>query len=125
MISDFLATDLKNCSKKYPVLIFFKRNLVSELILYTVIKNHKTSDNCGFEELFNEVCPKFGSRNTVKQIVETAIIKNFFMKTENAIDRRSMNIRPTELTSNEFITWQKEYILGISQYFDYFKKNKI
>ena len=47
------------------------------------------------------------------------------MKIKNVIDRRSMNIRPTELTSNEFITWQKEYILGISQYFNYFKKNKI
>jgi hypothetical protein len=75
--------------------------------------------------LFNEVCPKFGSRNTVKQIVETAIIKNFFMKTENVIDRRSMNIRPTEFTSNEFITWQKEYVIGISQYLDYFKKLKV
>ena len=45
------------------------------------------------------------------------------MKTENVIDKRSMNIRPTELTSNEFNTWQKEYVLEISQYFDYFKKN--
>jgi hypothetical protein len=125
MICDFLATDLKNCSKNYPSLIFFKRNLISELILYTVIKNHKTSDACGFEELFNEICPKYGSRNTVKQIVETAIIKKFFMKTENVIDKRSMNIRPTELTSNEFNTWQKEYVLSISQYLDYFKKTKI
>ena len=125
MICDFLATDLKNCSKKYHSLIFFKRNLISELILYTVIKNHKTSDACGFEELFNEICPKYGSRNTVKQIVETAIIKKFFMKTENVIDKRSMNIRPTELTSNEFNTWQKEYVLSISQYLDYFKKTKI
>jgi len=122
MISDFLATDLKNCSKKYPILIFFKRNLVSELILYTVINKHLTSNTCGFEELFNEVCPKFGSRNTVKQIVETAIIRKFFIKTENINDKRSMNIRPTELISNEFIMWQKDYVIGISQYLDYFKK---
>ena len=47
------------------------------------------------------------------------------MKTENVIDRRSMNIRPTEFTSNEFITWQKEYVIGISQYLDYFKKLKV
>ena len=124
MICDFLATDLKNCSKKYPSLNFFMRNLASELILYTVINKHITSNTCGFEELFNEVCPKFGSRNTVKQIVETAIIRKFFMKTENINDKRSMNIRPTELISNEFFMWQKDYVIGISQYLDYFKKIK-
>ena len=125
MISDFLATDLKNLKARFVSLSFFKRNLVSELILYTVLKKDKINQACSFEELFNEICPKFGSRNMVKQIVADAITKNFFIKTVNIIDKRSLNIRPTDLTRNEFAIWKKEYVIGISQYLDYVKKLKV
>ena len=115
MFSDILATDLKNRKVRFDSISFFKRNLVSELILYTILKKDKINQVCSFEELFNEICPKFGSRNMVKQIVAAAIIKNFFIKTENIIDKRSLNIRPTDLTINEFEIWKKEYLIGISQ----------
>lgn len=125
MISDFLVTDLKNCCKQYSSLSYFRRNLTTEIILYTVIKNNELNNVCGFEELFNEICPRFGSRNTVKQIVETGIVKKFLIKKENITDKRILNIRPTDLTSNEFIMWQREYILSLSKFSDYIKTIKI
>ena len=53
MFSDFLATDLKNCKVRFDSISFFKRNLVSELILYTVLKKDKINQACSFEEFFN------------------------------------------------------------------------
>ena len=113
---NFLLKDLTDINNDYKTRKFFFRDITSQLIYLIILQKHVKEEICNLEVLFNDLCPKFSSRNTVKKIISNAIAKNFIIKVNSLNDRRISDYRPSLLMINEYELWGKNYVKNFKKY---------
>lgn len=84
---------------------FFNRSPESRKIWLTILDRYYDQNPISFEELISEVCPKYASRQTVRNIVKIAIEKNYLIKTQDKEDKRKFLFTPTDFLLKESDTW--------------------
>jgi hypothetical protein len=100
-----LINEFKSCHETSGALSTFRKSPEGYYIYLLIINSHYTNDPICVEELINLVCPKFCSRQTVKNIISLAIDSNFLFKTIDERDKRRKLFAPTDETILEFENW--------------------
>lgn len=100
-----LINEFKSCHETSGALSTFRKSPEGYYIYLLIINSHYTNDPICVEELINLVCPKFCSRQTVKNIISLAIDAKFLFKTIDERDKRRKLFAPTDETILEFENW--------------------
>ena len=85
---------------------YFRSDSVSLELCYKLIKNYYLGKPTNFEELYKEM--SYGSRQTIKTIIDNAIAENFLHVSKNKIDLRKRDIFINKIFIDEFENHMKE-----------------
>ena len=104
LLNDFIA-----CHYSNGALASFMKSPEAQYIYLLIMNSHYNKDPICVETLINMVCPKFCSRQTVKNITTASIESNFLNKIVDKQDKRRKLFVPTEKTILEFENWIKNF----------------
>tara|TARA_B110000208_G_scaffold135379_1_gene163692 strand:+ start:4994 stop:5356 length:363 start_codon:yes stop_codon:yes gene_type:complete len=100
-----LINEFQNCHNTSGALSFFRNSPEGYFMYLLVMNSHYNEDPICVETLINLVCPKFCSRQTVKNIISTALEFDFLKKTIDEKDHRRKLFVPSQETIDEFEIW--------------------
>lgn len=102
---NFLINEFIQCHNSFGAMSTFRKSPGGYYIYLLIISSHYSKNPVCVEGLISLVCPKFCSRQTVKNITASAIEANFITKIIDDNDRRRKLFVPTESTILEFEQW--------------------
>ena len=79
---------------------YFHSDSVSMEVCYNILRNYYSNRPTNFEQLYRET--SFGSRQTIKTIIDQAIAKNYLFVEQNKIDTRKRDIYINKMFVKEF-----------------------
>ena len=79
---------------------YFRSDAVSIQVYYKILTNHYSDKITNFEQLYKEMT--YGSRQTIKIILDFAVMSQFLIICPNKTDKRKKEIYPSKLTITEF-----------------------
>ena len=85
---------------KVTALEYFRSDAISIQVYYKILTNHYSDKITNFEQLYKEMT--YGSRQTIKTILDFAVTSKFLMTGQNKNDKRKKDIYPSKLTITEF-----------------------
>ena len=85
---------------------FFRSDSVSLELCYKLMKNYYLDKATNFEELYKEM--SYGSRQTIKTIIDNAISENFLYVSKNESDFRKRDIFINKIFVQEFENHMEE-----------------
>ena len=100
LIELFEATLLKSKSSKETPLNFFRRNNIGISIYYIIMKSYYLKHECNLNYIFKNM--SIGSRQTIRNLINEAILSEFLIKFQNKLDKRKYDIKPSTLMIDEF-----------------------
>ena len=99
---NFISMILKTLTddKEKSSLSFFRHDNKTLEIYCKILSNHYQSKPSFIEELIKDA--KFGSRITIKKIIDDAVAMNFLIKTNLKEDKRKNSLAPTDKMIEEY-----------------------
>ena len=85
---------------------YFRSDSISLELCYKLMKNYYLGKPTNFEELYREMT--FGSRQTIKTIIDNAISENFLYVSKNESDFRKRDIFINKIFVQEFENHMEE-----------------
>ena len=85
---------------KVTALEYFRSDAISIQVYYKILTNHYSDKITNFEQLYKEMT--YGSRQTIKTILDFAVTSKFLIIGQNKNDKRKKDIYPSKLTITEF-----------------------
>lgn len=113
LLNKLIDEFFKNTSDKASSLNYFRKSQESYLLWLIILNGHYDNNYVSIEVLINYVSPRFASRQTVKNLLNTAIESGFIIKIQNKKDRRKRFIRPSEKTLKDFEMWAEDYAIKL------------
>ena len=103
-----LKQDLKENLNKFETVKFFRKDIVSFWIWFSVLeKYYDNNNNNNIESVIKDIPSDLGSRPTLFKVIDTAVAKKYFIKELDKEDKRKFNLIPSEQTIKEFEEWAK------------------
>ena len=96
----FEDTLLKSKSSNETALNFFRRNNIGMSIYYIIMKSYYLKHECNINYIFKNM--SIGSRQTIRNLINEAILSKFLIKFQNKLDKRKYDIKPSTLMIDEF-----------------------
>ena len=100
LIDLFESTLLKSKSSNETALNFFRRNNIGMSIYYIIMKSYYLKHECNLNYIFKNM--SIGSRQTIRNLINEAILSEFLIKFQNKLDKRKYDIKPSTLMIDEF-----------------------
>ena len=105
-----LKKDLNQSNSDFKTVKFFRKDIVSVWIWFCVLEQYyNNNNNNNIENIISEIPKEYASRPTIFKIIDDAVSKKYFIKTEDTNDKRKNNIFPTFKTIKEFEEWSKVF----------------
>ena len=101
-----LKQDLKERLNVFETVKFFRKDVVSYWIWFSVLEKHYNNNN-NIESIIQNIPGELGSRPTLFKVIDTAVAKKYFIKELDKKDKRKFNLTPTQQTIKEFEEWSK------------------
>ena len=102
-----LKQDLKLNLNKYQTVKFFRKDIVSYWIWFSVLEQYYNNNNNNIESIIQNIPSELGSRPTLFKIIDAAVAKKYFIKELDKEDKRKFNLIPSQQTIEEFEEWAK------------------
>ena len=103
-----LKQDLKERLNVFETVKFFRKDIVSYWIWFSVLeKYYDNNNNNNIESVIKDIPSDLGSRPTLFKVIDTAVAKKYFIKELDKEDKRKFNLIPSEQTIKEFEEWAK------------------
>ena len=103
-----LRQDLEKSLDKFETVKFFRKDIISYWIWFSMLKKYYNNNNNNNIENINKNIPsELGSRPTLFKVINTAVAKKYFIKELDKEDKRKFNLIPYEQTIKEFEEWAK------------------
>ena len=105
-----LQQDLKERLNDFETVKFFRKDIVSYWIWFSVLeKYYNNNNNNNIESIIQNIPSELGSRPTIFKIIDDAVSKKYFEKIVDENDKRKYNLFPTSQTIKEFEEWAKVF----------------
>ena len=104
-----LKEDLEVRLNDFETVKFFRKNIISYWIWFSVLEKYYNNNNNNIESIIQNIPGELGSRPTLFKVIDTAVAKKYFIKELNKQDKRKFIIRPSHQTINEFEEWAKVF----------------
>jgi hypothetical protein len=102
-----LKNDLEKSLNKYETVKFFRKDIVSYWIWFSVLETYYDNNNNNIESIIQNIPGELGSRPTLFKVIDTAVAKKYFIKELDKEDKRKFNLIPAQQTIKEFEEWAK------------------
>jgi len=108
-----LKQDLKERLNVFETVKFFRKDIVSYWIWFSVLEkyyknnNNKNKNNKNIENIIKNIPGELSSRPTIFKVIDTAVAKKYFIKELDKEDKRKFNLIPSQQTIKEFEEWAK------------------
>ena len=103
-----LKQDLEKSLNKFETVKFFRKDIVSFWIWFSVLETHfDNNNNNNIESIIQNIPGELGSRPTLFKVIDAAVARKYFIKELNKEDKRKFNLIPSEQTIKEFEEWSK------------------
>ena len=105
-----LKQDLKERLNDFETVKFFRKDIVSYWIWFSVLEKHfdnNNNNNNNIESIIQNIPSELGSRPTLFKVIDTAVHKKYFIKELDKKDKRKFNLIPSQQTIKEFEEWAK------------------
>ena len=100
-----LKKDLNQSNSDFETVKFFRKDIVSVWIWFSVLEQYYDNNNNNIENIIREIPNEYASRPKIFKIIDNAVAKNYFKKILNENDKRKYNLLPTSQTIKEFEEW--------------------
>jgi len=103
-----LKQDLEKSLNKFETVKFFRKDIVSYWIWFSVLEQHfdnNNNNNNNIESIIKNIPSELGSRPTLFKVIDTAAAKKYFIKELDKNDKRKFNLIPSQQTIKEFEEW--------------------
>jgi len=104
-----LKQDLKERLNVFETVKFFRKDIVSYWIWFSVLEQHfdnnNNNNNNNIESIIKNIPSELGSRPTLFKVIDTAAAKKYFIKELDKNDKRKFNLIPSQQTIKEFEEW--------------------
>ena len=102
-----LKKDLGLNLNKYQTVKFFRKDIVSYWIWFSVLEQYynNNNNNNNIESIIQNIPNELGSRPTLFKVIDTAVAKKYFIKELDKKDKRKFNLIPSQQTIKEFEEW--------------------
>src|SRR5210317_1069666 len=99
-----LKQDLKVNLNKYQTVKYFRKDIVSFWIWFSVLEQYynNNNNNNNIESVIKDIPSDLGSRPTLFKVIDTAVTKKYFIKELDKKDKRKFNLIPSQQTIQEF-----------------------
>ena len=106
-----LKKDLNQSNSDFETVKFFRKDIVSVWIWFSVLEQYyDNNNNNNIENIMREIPNEYASRPKIFKIIDNAVVaKNYFKKILNENDKRKYNLLPTSQTIKEFEEWSKVF----------------
>jgi len=104
-----LKKDLNQSNSDFETVKFFRKDIVSVWIWFSVLEQYYDNNNNNIENIMREIPNEYASRPKIFKIIDNAVAKNYFKKILNENDKRKYNLLPTSQTIKEFEEWSKVF----------------
>jgi hypothetical protein len=106
-----LKKDLNQSNSDFETVKFFRKDIVSFWIWFSVIEQYynNNNNNINIENIISEIPKEYASRPTIFKIIDDAVSKKYFEKILDKNDKRKYNLLPTSQTIKEFEEWSKVF----------------
>ena len=104
-----LKKDLNQSNSDFETVKFFRKDIVSVWIWFSVLEQYYDNNNNNIENIIREIPNEYASRPKIFKIIDNAVAKNYFKKILNENDKRKYNLLPTSQTIKEFEEWSKVF----------------
>ena len=104
-----LKKDLNQSNSDFETVKFFRKDIVSVWIWFSVLEQYYDNNNNNIENIMREIPNEYASRPKIFKIIDNAVAKNYFKKILNENDKRKYNLLPTSQTMKEFEEWSKVF----------------
>ena len=102
-----LKKDLNKSNSNFQTVKFFRKDIVSYWIWFSVLEKYYDNNNNNIESVIKDIPSDLGSRPTLFKVIDTAVAKKYFIKELDKEDKRKFNLIPSEQTIKEFEEWAK------------------
>jgi len=103
-----LKQDLKERLNDFKTVKFFRKDIVSYWIWFSVLETYYNNNkNNNIESIIQNIPSELGSRPTLFKVIDTAVAKKYFIKELDKKDKRKFNLIPSQQTIKEFEEWAK------------------
>jgi hypothetical protein len=103
-----LKKDLNQVNSEFKTVKFFRQNIVSVCVWFSVLeRSYNNNNNNNIENIISEIPKEYASRPTIFKIIDDAVSKKYFEKIADKNDKRKYNLFPTSETIKEFEEWAK------------------
>ena len=102
-----LKQDLKERLNDFETVKFFRKDIVSYWIWFSVLERYYNNNNNNIESIIQEIPGELGSRPTLFKVIDNAVAKKYFFKELDKKDKRKFNLIPSQQTIKEFEEWAK------------------
>ena len=102
-----LQQDLKERLNDFETVKFFRKDIVSYWIWFSVLEKYYNNNNNNIESIIQNIPGELGSRPTLFKVIDTAVAKKYFIKLLDKEDKRKFNLTPSQQTIKEFEEWAK------------------
>ena len=97
-----LKQDLEKSLNEFETVKFFRKDIVSFWIWFSVLEKYYDNNNNNIESIIQNIPSELGSRPTLFKVIDTAVAKKYFIKELDKEDKRKFNLIPSEQTIEEF-----------------------
>ena len=104
-----LKKDLNISNIEFETVKFFRKDIVSVWIWFSVLEQFYNNNNNNIENIITEIPNEYASRPTIFKIIADAVSKKYFKKIVDDNDKRKYNLFPTSQTIKEFEEWAKVF----------------
>ena len=105
-----LKKDLNQSNFEFKTIKFFRKDIVSVWIWFSVLEQYyDNNNNNNIENIMREIPNEYASRPKIFKIIDDAVSKKYFEKIPDKNDRRKYNLFPTSQTIKEFEEWAKVF----------------
>ena len=104
-----LKKDLNLSNSKFKTVKFFRKNIVSAWVWYSVLEQYYRNNKNNIENIISEIPHEYASRPTIFKIIDDAVAKKYFEKVVDNNDKRKYNLIPSSQTIKEFEEWSKAF----------------
>ena len=105
-----LKKDLNQSNSDFETVKFFRKDIVSVWIWFSVLEQYyDNNNNNNIENIMREIPNEYASRPKIFKIIDDAVSKKYFEKIPDKNDRRKYNLFPTSQTIKEFEEWAKVF----------------
>src|SRR6056300_997954 len=103
-----LKQDLQKNLNDFETVKFFRKDIISYWIWFSVLEKYYNNDNSNnIESIIQNIPGELGSRPTLFKVIDTAVAKTYFIKELDNEDQRQFNLIPSQKTIKEFEEWAK------------------